>query len=157
MTMPSAAPTQRFDSPENVLGLLRARGLRISTARRLIVGALFATQRPLAAEAIAVGLRNRGAYVDLASVYRNLETLEQVGIVRHLHAGHGPSRYVLAGAGDREFIACERCGEVDQVEPSEFDAVRSTVAERFDFEVRFTHFPLVGICADCRREAAAII
>ena len=45
--------------------------------------ALLAAEEPLTAEEIA-------GDADLASIYRNLETLEAIGIVRHVHLGHGP-------------------------------------------------------------------
>ena len=70
-------------TPTAALGTLRARGLRISTARRQVVDALFAAEGPVSAEALA---RSTGA--DLASVYRNLDALEQAGIAHHVHVGH---------------------------------------------------------------------
>lgn len=149
MTAPSAAPPARFEAPETVLNLLRGRGLRISTARRLVVGALFEAEAPVSAEEIASALRQRGAGVDLASVYRNLETLEQGGLVRHLHAGHGPGRYVLTGGGDREFLACEGCGSIVQLDPADLDPARAEIETRFGYVVRFDHFPVVGLCPDC--------
>ena len=51
----------------------------------------------------------------MASVYRNLETLEQVGIVKHFHLGHGPGLYVRAGAAVNEFLVCDSCGAVRAV------------------------------------------
>ena len=88
------------------------RGLRVSSARRLVLEALFAAERPLTAEEIAAGLEGWLPASDLASVYRNLDTLEELGLVRHFHLGHGAGRYALAAAGDVEFVSCERCGAV---------------------------------------------
>jgi Fur family ferric uptake transcriptional regulator len=87
-------------------------------------------------------------------VYRNLETLEQVGLVRHCHLGHGPGLYVPAGAQEREYLLCDSCSAVLAVEPSEMDAVRMLIHERFGYEARFSHFPVLGLCADCAREAS---
>jgi Fur family ferric uptake transcriptional regulator len=87
--------------------------------------------------------------LDIASVYRNLETLGSLGLVRHFHAGHGPGRYVLEGLGDREYLACESCGALESVEPSALDGVRDQVRELSGFEVRFAHFPIIGLCPAC--------
>ena len=38
------------------------------------------------------------------------------------------------------------------VEPSDMDAVRTLIHERFGYEARFSHFPILGLCADCARE-----
>jgi len=132
-----------------VLNLMRGRGLRVSTARRVVVATLFAAEAPVSAEQIALATAGRGAEVDLASVYRNLETLERLGVVRHFHVGHGPGLYALAADGRREYIACERCGAVRALQPKELDAVRAEVRSRFGFEVGFGHFPMVGICGRC--------
>ena len=89
---------------------------------------------------------------DLASVYRNLELFEGLGIVRHVHLGHGPGLYALAGADEREYLVCERCGEVRAVAPQDLDALRSEIRRAFDFEVRFSHFPITGLCSRCAGE-----
>jgi Fur family ferric uptake transcriptional regulator len=82
-------------------------------------------------------------------VYRNLERLESLGVVRHVHLGHGPGLYMLVGSGDREFLTCERCQRVTVVDPAGLDAVRAQIRERFGYEARFGHFPIVGLCAEC--------
>jgi Fur family transcriptional regulator, ferric uptake regulator len=147
VTFQSTGPTLRFESADSVLRALRERGLRISTARRMIVNFLFDASGPVSAQQIAAGLDRTP--LDLASVYRNLETLEEVGIVRHFHAGHGPGRYVLVGGGEHEYLACDRCGAIEEIDRSEFEPLRDAVQARFGYEVGFTHFPMVGLCPRC--------
>ena len=108
---------------------------------------------PISAEQIADGLAGRLPRSDLASVYRNLETLEQVGLVRHFHLGHGPGLYAPAGAAEREYLVCDSCSAVTAVERGGHGAAcgRSS-SERFGYEARFSHFPILGLCADCARE-----
>jgi Fur family ferric uptake transcriptional regulator len=153
MTVSSTTPPLRFDSPTTVLNALRGHGLRVSTARRVVVHTLFAAKRPLSAEEIATGID--GPPVDLASVYRNLETLEELGVVRHVHAGHGAGRYLLTGDGETEYLACERCGALAELLAGQLDEVRAQIEERFGYEVRFTHFPIVGLCPDCAQAGEA--
>ena len=154
LTFQSTGPTLQFASPDAVLRTLRERGLRISTARRMIVNHLFEAPAPVSAQQIAAGLDRTP--LDLASVYRNLETLEEHGVVRHFHAGHGPGRYVLVGGGEREYLACDRCGSIEEVDRSELDSLREDVQRRFGYAVGFTHFPMVGLCPPCaaREEGA---
>jgi Fur family ferric uptake transcriptional regulator len=149
MTAPSVTRPLRFDSPETVINALRGRGLRISTARRLVVHTLFSVAGPASAEEIAAELEGAGTPVDVASVYRNLDTLEETGVVRHFHAGHAPGRYVLAGGGEREYLACDRCRTLIEADPHDLDGVRSEIRSRFGVEASFTHFPIVGRCAAC--------
>ena len=97
MTVPHETRPLAAASIPAAIATLRARGLRVSAARRLVIEALFAAEGPVRAEAIAGGLDGRLPDSDLASVYRNLDTLEEIGLVRHFHLGHGPGLYALAG------------------------------------------------------------
>jgi Fur family transcriptional regulator, ferric uptake regulator len=148
MTVAPETPRRSFDDVEGALAILREQGLRVSSARRLVLQSLFAGDGPASAEAIA---GRTGPALDLASVYRNLETLERVGIVQHVHLGHGPGLYTLAGAREREYLVCDRCGRVEAVEADRLERTRDAIRADFGYEARFTHFPIVGICADCAR------
>jgi Fur family ferric uptake transcriptional regulator len=132
---------------------LRERGLRVSAARRLVLESLFAADAPVSAERIAAGVAGRVPRSDLASVYRNLETLEELGLVRHVHLGHGPGLYALVTDEEREYLVCESCDAVRVVATSELDGVRDGIRNTFGFDARFGHFPIVGLCPDCRVEA----
>jgi Fur family ferric uptake transcriptional regulator len=149
MTAAPDSPAARFADMPGALALLRDAGLRISSARRLVLQALFDADAPASAEALAARLESAGAPLDLASVYRNLETLERAGIVRHAHLGHGPGLYTLTGGREREYLVCDRCGRVEAVEPARLDRARAVIRADLGYEARFTHFPIVGRCADC--------
>jgi Fur family ferric uptake transcriptional regulator len=155
MTAPGTGP--RLDAPdiESAIDALRASGLRVSAARRLVLEALYGADGPVTAEQVASGLAGRLPRSDLASVYRNLETLEEVGLVRHVHLGHGAGVYAPTGTGDREYLVCDSCGSVEAVEPDRMNPVRSLIQKRFGYEASFSHFPILGLCADCSREAEA--
>jgi Fur family ferric uptake transcriptional regulator len=149
MTVPRFATAVDAPSAVAAASTLRSRGLRVSSARRVVLEALFGATRPLSAEEIAGGAGGRVPPSDVASVYRNLETLEGHGLVRHIHLGHGPGRYVLAACG-HEYVVCERCGGFEPVAPRVLDAVRTAVREAVGYEARFGHFPLTGLCPACR-------
>jgi Fur family ferric uptake transcriptional regulator len=137
---------------EEAIEVVRRGGLRLTSSRRLVLEALLTAREPISAEEIADGLGGRMTQSDIASVYRNLETLGELGLVRHFHAGHGPGRYVLTGFGDREYLACESCGALESVEPAALDGVRAAVRELAGFEARFSHFPIVGLCPRCAKQ-----
>ena len=124
------------------LNTVRAHGLRVSSARRSVLDSLLAAERPQTAEELAAG-------GDVASVYRNLETLETIGIVRHVHLGHGPGRYVLA-ARSGGWATCERCGSSTLLAPEALARIRAAVLDVAGFDAGFGHFPIVGTCPDCQ-------
>jgi Fur family ferric uptake transcriptional regulator len=144
MTLAPDAPAMECRTVEDAVAQLRARGLRLSTARRLVLEALFDADGPVSAEHVSRRLR-----LDLSSVYRNLEMLETHGLVHHVHLGHGPGLYALRGHEDLEYLHCEHCGAVRALPPGELEPVRAYVRKRYGYEARFTHFPIVGTCPTC--------
>jgi Fur family ferric uptake transcriptional regulator len=141
VTVARLTPAVLAETPAAAAAALRDRGLRVSTARRELLAALYGAERPLSAEELA-------GDGDVASAYRNLEVLEEVGLVRHVHLGHGPGLYHPADR-EREFVVCESCGAVRAVAPAQFDGVRAAVLDAVGYRARFTHFPLAGLCPDC--------
>ncbi len=151
MTSSPRSKQVEFHDLDGVLAAIRAAGGRVSAARRFVLEALFEADEPRSAEQITHRVADRGLVIEIASVYRNLESLEGLGVVRHVHLGHGPGLYGLVGGGEREYLACERCNRVRSVEPESLDPVRSEIRARFGYEARFSHFPITGLCAECAR------
>jgi Fur family ferric uptake transcriptional regulator len=150
MTLAPGTPTAGAPDLAAAIAALRAHGLRVSAARRLLLAALFAADRPVTAEELAGGIGGRLPDSDLASIYRNLERLEEIGLVRHVHLGHGPGLYAPSGRTEAEFLLCSECRAFRAMEPDEAERVREAVAHITGHEPRFSHFPLVGRCEDCR-------
>jgi Fe2+ or Zn2+ uptake regulation protein len=141
VTVPHLTPAVEAPSAPAAFAALRARGLRLSSARRLLLQALYAAEQPLSAEELA-------GDGDLASAYRNLEVLEELGLVAHVHLGHGPGLYQPAGRPS-ELVRCERCGAMRPLPPDAVDAVRAAVLEAVGYRARFAHFPIAGLCPAC--------
>jgi Fur family transcriptional regulator, ferric uptake regulator len=153
MTNSPAVPRAQFADLDSALAALRAAGMRVTLARRVILQALFAAREPIPAEQIIERASSPEGPLDAASVYRNLEAFEHAGVVRHVHLGHGAGLYALVGEGEREYLYCERCGATRSLDPQQLDSVRALVRERFGHTARFTHFPIAGLCANCAKAA----
>ncbi len=154
MTVAPQRPILAAPDVSSVLGTLRAHGHRISAPRRQVVEALFAAVEPATAEEIASGLDGRRTPVDPASVYANLELLAGLGLVRHVHLGHGPARWMFADRERSEFLRCEACGDVRALPPSQLAEVRAAIIAATGYRARFDHFPIVGLCSDCHERGA---
>ena len=116
-----------------------------------MIEALFAAGVPVSAEDVADGLDGRLPVSDIGSVYRNLERLEGIGLVRHVHLGHGPGLYALAGA-DPAYVVCDLCGTHEAISEERLRPVREAVREHLGYEARFRHFPIVGLCPVCAQK-----
>jgi len=149
MTVPTQTRPLAAASLPTAITTLRVRGLRVSSARRLVLEALFAAEGPVTAEAIAAGLAGRLPTSDLASVYRNLLTLEEVGLVRHFHVAHGAGLYALAARHQAGYVACEHCGAHRPLEAATVEQLAAVLRAACGYEPQLVHFPIVGRCQEC--------
>jgi Fur family ferric uptake transcriptional regulator len=148
--MTVAHPSPPVDAPdlEAAMAAVREGGLRLTAARRLLLETLWEAGEPLPADELMERLSGRS---DLGSVYRNLEALERLGLIRHVHLGHGPGLYARTGLGPREYLLCESCGAHLAVDPGDLDEIRKRIRDGFGYHVRFSHFPLAGLCPRCAK------
>jgi Fur family transcriptional regulator, ferric uptake regulator len=87
--------------------------------------------------------------VDLTTVYRTLETLEEIGVLAHTHLGHGAPSYRLA-SDDHLHVVCHHCSSVVSAPPGLADELISRLSAERGFTVDRSHLTVFGTCADCR-------
>jgi Fe2+ or Zn2+ uptake regulation protein len=131
-----------------VLTHLSSSGHRITTPRRHIVTALVGAGGHLTAEEIAAAVQERDPSVHLATVYRTLEALERLGVVIHIHLGHGRAIYHLADSSHYH-LYCQICGSVQEIPQAELDNLFEVVASSYGFKPSLGHFAIIGTCGRC--------
>jgi Fur family ferric uptake transcriptional regulator len=87
--------------------------------------------------------------VDPATVYRTLELLEELGLVRHTHLGHGPSTYHPALDDDHVHLVCRTCQQVAEVSPKIVAGVVEELARSEGFTADVGHLAIFGQCREC--------
>ena len=139
-----------MDPVQAVLDQIRGRGRRITPARRVIVQALLADQgRHLSAEEVVEGVRSSLPDTAESTVYRTLAALEELGVISHVHLGHGPATYHVSRVPHRHLV-CTGCDSVTDLPADIFDSLAKTVQERYGFSLAAEHFALSGQCHICR-------
>ena len=134
---------------ERILDLLRARGGRVTTARRAIISALLdAAADHVTADELSDIVQAAHPDVHLSTIYRCLEALEELGVVDHVHLGHGRAVYHLTDARHQHLV-CDRCGAVVEVPDDVFDALGARLRREFGFTLQHGHFAVPGLCAAC--------
>lgn len=128
--------------------MVRARGGRVTTSRRLLVEALFSGGSHRTAEELAATVQDLAPDVHLSTIYRNLDELERLGVVIHAHLGHGPATYHLATEMHGHLV-CETCGQMVEVDEDLFGPLADELRRRYGFAVNARHFALVGRCSAC--------
>jgi Fur family ferric uptake transcriptional regulator len=86
--------------------------------------------------------------VNITTVYRTLDLLDRLDLVRHTHLGHGAPTY-SAHEHEHVHLVCHRCGHVDEVPCADFDALAGTLRDRYGFALDASHLALSGTCRDC--------
>jgi Fe2+ or Zn2+ uptake regulation protein len=123
--------------------------MRRTAARQAILEALFATGGHVTAEDLAARVQRRFPTVDVSTVYRTLDVLEELDVVDHVHLAHGPAIYHLAD-DDHQHLVCESCGEVQELPAERLRPFLEMLRGEFGFEVPRRHFAIVGLCEACR-------
>src|SRR6266705_2395604 len=97
---------------------LRARGYRVTPQRQLVLEAV-ARLDHATPEEIGAQVQQTARGVNISTIYRTLELLEQIGMVTHTHLGHGAPIYHLATDADHVHLVCRDCDRVTETGPDE--------------------------------------
>ena len=131
------------EQAEPILGLLRAQGGRVTTCRRAILETFLGVGGHVTAEALTARVQAAQPDVHESTVYRFLDELERLGVVDHVHLGHGPAVYHLASDAHHHLV-CDGCGTVVEVPEAVFADLRSRLADDFGFTLQPRHFAVTG-------------
>lgn len=127
---------------------LRARGYRLTPQRQLVLESVGALGHATPEE-IVTSVRQTASGVNISTVYRTLELLEELGLVQHTHLGHGAPTYSVATDDDHVHLVCRDCGAVDEAPPQLLSDVVSRLAAERGFTVDVGHFAVFGRCRSC--------
>lgn len=133
---------------EQVLALLRSTGGRVTSARRAILRALLDHHGHPTAEQLTVEVQSRQPDVHESTVYRFLDELERLGVIDHVHLGHGPAVYHFAD-DPHHHLVCEGCGLVVEIPVKTVEELQGLVRRDLQFEMALRHFALPGRCTAC--------
>ena len=128
---------------------LRARGYRITPQRQLVLEAV-ETLRHATPDELLVEVQRTAAGVNLSTIYRTLEVLEEVGLVSHAHIGHGAPTYHAVEDEAHIHLVCDGCGEVISIHVDVAEPFVRVLNEQVGFDTDITHFSVHGRCAACR-------
>lgn len=136
------------DRVEEVLAQLRANGGRVTSPRRAILQALFGHTKHPTAEQITATVQARHPDVAESTVYRFLDDLKRLGVVDHVHLGHGPAVYHLA-EDTHHHLVCQTCDRVIEIPDRALEELRRQLRQAYEFELEPQHFALLGRCDAC--------
>jgi Fur family ferric uptake transcriptional regulator len=136
---------------QHALETLDGAGHRRGGARTAVVEALAGHDCAVTALDLDDELRRRRPPVGRASVYRALEQLEQLGLVRRLEVSRGVAGYerIEPDGHHHHHAICRTCGRMVPFEDSKLEQAIGRLCEEMDFEVTEHDVVLRGICQGC--------
>jgi Fur family ferric uptake transcriptional regulator len=127
---------------------LRARGYRLTPQRQLVLDAVRRLGHSTP-DALATEVQRIAPAVNITTIYRTLELLEQLGLVRHAHLDHGAPTYHPA-EDEHVHLVCRSCGNVTEESAGLVADLVQRLAEERAFTVDVGHLTIFGKCGRCR-------
>ena len=146
---------ERASSWETVGELLRGRGLRWTPQRQTVIDVLAASNGHITGAELVERCRARDAGTTPSTVYRTLDVLEGLGLVRHGHGADGREEYHVLPASRHGHLHCSVCGDTWEIDEGRGEAVAAALRTGDGFELDIGHVTLVGLCRRCAAASRA--
>lgn len=130
--------------------VLRERGQRMTPQRQLILEAIQSIEGHISAEAVHAIVSARFPQVNISTVYRTLDLLQELGFLTHTHYDNGVAQYHRVEEANHQHLVCRGCGAEEELDLSVLAPLDAELRRRHGFAADLTHFAIVGLCRVCR-------
>jgi len=119
----------------------------MTAQRQLVLEAVSALEHATP-ERICGYVQQAAPAVNITTVYRTLELLSELGLVRHTHLGHGAPVY-STDEHEHLHLVCHQCGDVSEAPRGLLDELANVLRGSKGFQLDATHLALSGTCERC--------
>ena len=123
--------------------------LRVTKQRQIILAELCSVTSHPTADDLYQMVRRRLPRISLGTVYRNLETLSELGLIQKLEVGGSQKRFD-GNASTHYHVRCQQCGRVDDLDLPANSAVEEEARKRTAFKILRHRLEFTGLCPDCQ-------
>jgi Fe2+ or Zn2+ uptake regulation protein len=138
-----------FTTPSNEI--LRKRGYRLTPQRHMILSVIQEAQEHLSIEQIAERVQARNPYVSLSTVYRTLELLLNLGLIRESHLPGEQPRYEAASDMAHHHLVCRRCHKIIHLDETLLGNLNEQLQEMYHFHHLTLDLVAAGYCSSCHQ------
>lgn len=149
-------PTETFMTEEQEVFLkhIQKQGLKRTAQRDLILDVFLRTEGHLSGEDLYRLVREQDPTVGQTTVYRTLRLLTEAGLAREVRFGDGRAHYEHNYKHPHhDHMICSDCGKIIEFYSPELEAIQDAMAAKHKFELTEHLLRMIGVCADCRRQA----
>jgi Fur family ferric uptake transcriptional regulator len=133
---------------------LRKRGFRLTPQREMVLSVMHAVDGLATVEDIYDRVREHSAAVDISTVYRTLDLLQEFKMVACVDPGDGQNRYELLGVhGPHVHLVCQVCGALIGVEQQVVQPLAERLRAAHGFALDLDRLALPGLCQACAHQA----
>lgn len=130
---------------------LTAEGHRPTRSRREVIEGLLSAKGHVSADMLYESLREDGAQVGRMTVFRTLDLLAEIGVIRPIYHGSGAAHFVLLEDGRHHHLVCMNCATtVEFYDCTLADELSQQLASRHQFKIAGHLLEIYGLCADCQ-------
>lgn len=129
---------------------LRESGYRLTPQRELILSAVDRLGHATPDEVLAE-VRTKSDAVNLSTVYRTLEVLEGLGLIRHAHLSDRAPTYHSIRGHTHFHLVCRNCARVSSVDPDVISDFATTLRAQHNFDLDVGHLTVFGHCVECAK------
>ena len=130
---------------------LRKRGNRITNAREVVCKILETSgHKHFTVDELHKLSLKKDKNIDLATVYRTLELLENINLIEHSHQVHGSGLYFVKDVYSNIHIVCEACGKISDLDQQTSEKINKLIVNESNFQELTNHFVYSGFCKNCK-------
>ena len=131
---------------------LSSAGLRMTSQRALILDIINRGDGHLDADEVYSQARQRQSNLSLSTVYRNLHTLKELGLIQELHFNESHHHYEVKPSTEHQHLVCLGCGKVIEFECGLCSEMKQEISSKNGFQVTGAEVQITGYCSRCRRK-----
>ncbi len=135
---------------------LSQHGFRLTPAREAILRALVASGGHVTADTLVELVHESSPRTGRMTVYRTLDLLCDLGVLRPVYQGTGAAHYVLMEDGHHHHLICSQCEQVVEFDDCVVETLQEAIGRRFDFQVQGHLLELYGLCPDCQDRSESL-
>lgn len=129
---------------------LRDHGFRVTAARRAILETLLGCAGHVSADELVALVNENSTRAGRMTVYRTLDILQQLGLIRAIYQGSGAAHFVLLENGHHHHLVCARCAATVEFDDCLMKELEQRLGQRYDFMVQGHVLEIVGLCRECQ-------
>jgi Fur family transcriptional regulator, ferric uptake regulator len=137
---------------DDLAARLHSLGYRLTPQRQFVLGAVEKLGHATPDEILAE-VQSQSTAVNISTVYRTLEVLEELGLVRHTHLSDRAPTYHSITDHEHFHLVCRNCHRVVSVHPGVVAAFAERLREEHGFVIDVGHLAIFGTCVECEKDA----